>query len=77
MLAHQTGYKPRRLVHFTDDSHIYSNQIDAVKQYLVTPIIDSPKYQIEHRKNIYEYELRDFFIERNDSAPNISFPVAV
>ena len=77
MLAHQTGYKPRRLVHFTDDSHIYSNQIDAVKQYLDTPIIDSPEYQIEHRDNIYMYQLSDFFVERVDSAPNICFPVAV
>jgi len=77
MLAHQTGYKPKRLVHFTDDSHIYSNQLEGVKEYLRTPIPESPEYSIKHRDNIYQYQPDDFYIERSDDAPNIRFPVAV
>lgn len=77
MIAKQTGYKPRSLVHLTDDSHIYENQVDAVAEYLASPYIDSPEYQIERRDDIYSYILHDFYIERIDNAPNIKFPIAV
>jgi thymidylate synthase len=76
MLAHQTGYRPRRLVHITDDSHIYENQIDGVKDYLGSPMIASPKYDIIFNESITDYAVYDFYIDKTE-APNIKFPVAV
>lgn len=77
MLAQQTGYKPCELIHSTADSHIYWDQIDAVKQYLATPMIDSPKLELNKAKDIYSYQVDDFKLVGFTSGPKIEIPVAV
>jgi thymidylate synthase len=77
MLAQQTGCNPFEFVHVTADSHIYENQIEGAKEYLDTPIIDSPKVSIAKAKDIFSYKPEDFIIEEMTSGPKIDIPVAV
>lgn len=77
MIAQQTGYKPYEFVHSTVDSHIYADQMDAVKKYLDTPIIDSPKLVLNKAENIESYKMDDFKLEGFNSGPKIEIPVAV
>lgn len=77
LIAQQAGYTPYEFVHNTVDSHIYADQIDAIKQYLDTPIIDSPKLKINKAADIFSYKLEDFVVEDFQSGPKIEIPVAV
>jgi len=77
MLAQQTDCVPYELVHITAYSHIYENQIDGVKEYLNTPIINSPKLKINKAVDIFSYKPEDFIISDFESGPKIDIPVAV
>lgn len=77
MIAQQTGYKAHRFVHNTVNSHIYWDQIDAVKQYLALPEIESPTLKINKAADILSYKLEDFQLENFKSGPKIEIPVAV
>lgn len=77
MLAQQTDCNPFEFVHVTADSHIYEDQIDGVKKYLETPIIDSPKLIIKKAKDIFSYTAEDFVLENLTFGPKIDIPVAV
>lgn len=77
MIAQQTGFKPFEFVHCTADSHIYWDQIDAVKEYLATPVIDSPKLNLKKAEDIYSYKLEDFELVGFTPGPKIEIPVAV
>lgn len=77
MLAQQTDCVPHEFVHMTADSHIYEDQIDAVKEYLDSPEIDSPRVTIKKAKDIFSYTPDDFVIEDYNPGPKIEIPVAV
>ena len=77
MIAQQTDCTPHELVHMTADSHIYEDQIDAVKEYLSLPILDSPKLEIKKADDIYSYKPSDFVLTDFNCGPKIDIPVAV
>lgn len=77
MIAQQTDCVPYEFVHTTHDSHIYEDQVDAVKQYLELPVIDSPKLEIKKAKDIYSYSPDDFVVSEFTSGPRLEIPVAV
>ncbi len=77
MLAQQTDCKPFEFIHFTADSHIYENQIDGVKAYLDSPLIESPKVTINKASDIFSYKPEDFVIYDFKNGPKIEIPVAV
>ena len=77
MLAQQTDCTPYEFVHVTADSHIYADQIDAVKAYLDLPVIDSPKLSIQKAADIYSYKPEDFVLADFDTGPKLDIPVAV
>jgi thymidylate synthase len=77
MLAQQTDCHAREFVHVTADSHIYADQIDAVKEYLATPQIPSPRLEIKKAEDIFSYKPDDFVITDFASGPKIEIPVAV
>ena len=77
MLAQQTDCIPYEFIHMTADSHIYADQMDAVKEYLATPIIDSPKLEIKKAKDIFSYTLDDFNLTDYNPGAKIEIPVAV
>ncbi len=77
MIAQQTDCKPFEFVHVTADSHIYGDQIDAMKQYVELPEIDSPKLEIKKAKDIFSYTLEDFVLTDFKTGPKLEIPVAV
>jgi thymidylate synthase len=77
MLSQQTGYKPYELVHNIGSAHLYVNQIDAAKEYLSRPIIDSPKLNLKQAKDIFSYSLDDFCVEGYNPGEIIKVPIAV
>lgn len=77
MIAQQTNCTPYEFIHMTADSHIYEDQLDAVKEYLATPIIDSPKLEIRKAEDIFSYTLDDFILTDYNPGPVIKAPVAV
>lgn len=77
MIAQQTDCTPWEFVHMTADSHIYGDQIEAVKEYLKLPKIDSPKLEIKKAADIFSYKPEDFVISDFQSGPKLEIPVAV
>ncbi len=77
MIAQQTDCVPYEFIHMTADSHIYADQINAVKEYIATPVIDSPKLEIRKAKDIFSYTLDDFTLTDYNPGPKIDIPVAV
>lgn len=77
MIAQQADCKSAEFVHVTADSHIYEDQIEAVKRYLASDIIDSPKLEIKKAKDIFSYTPDDFVISDYKCGPKIEIPVAV
>jgi thymidylate synthase len=77
MLAQQTDCTPHEFVHVTGDSHIYEDQIEAVREYLTLPAIDSPKLEIRKAPDIFSYKPEDFVISDFQTGPRLNIPVAV
>lgn len=77
MIAQQTNCKAHEFVHMTADSHIYLDQIEAVKKYLELPALESPKLKINQAVDIFSYKPEDFVLEDYVSGPRIEVPVAV
>jgi thymidylate synthase len=78
MLAQQTGCKPKEFIHMTADSHIYENQINAVKEYLERKECpDSPKLKINQANDMFSYIIEDFNLLDYNPLDGIAIPVAV
>lgn len=77
MLAQQTGYKPKALVHNMGDSHIYINQIEAVETYLSRDPIDCPIFLLNKKPDILAYDLDDCQLRDYNPLPPIKIPVAI
>jgi thymidylate synthase len=77
MIAQQTNCIPHEFVHTTHDSHIYKSQIEAVEEYLSRNIVESPKLEINHSKDIFSYKLEDFIITDYNPLTKIDMPVVV
>jgi thymidylate synthase len=78
MLSQQTGCKPKEFVHMTADSHIYEDQIPAVKEYLnreESPA--SPKLKINKAVDMFSYVLDDFKLFDYNPLNTIKIPVSV
>lgn len=77
MLAQQTGCTAHEFVHTTHDSHIYEDQMDAMKEYLTLPEIPSPKLEIKPAEDIYSYTPDSFVVSDFETGPRLEIPVAV
>jgi thymidylate synthase len=77
MLSQQTGCKPYKLIHHTEDSHIYVNQIKQVEDYLSRDPVESPILNLKHAKDIFSYAVDDFEVINYNPHPPIKIPVAV
>jgi thymidylate synthase len=77
MFAQQAGYTPWQFVHTTVDSHIYTDQVAAVEEYLARPKGDSPKLNLYKAADILSYKPEDFEVVDYNPQPPIKIPVAV
>ncbi|TXT66038.1 MAG: Thymidylate synthase [Promethearchaeota archaeon] len=79
MIGQQTGYTPLELIYSIGDAHIYTNQIERVKEYLCKTknCPDSPIMKLNKAKDIYSYNMEDFIIEDYYPLETIKIPVMV
>ena len=77
MIGQQTGYLPYELVHSIGDAHVYLNQLDAAKEYLIRQEVNSPKLKLNPAKDIFCYKVEDFVIEEYNPLEKIKVPVII
>lgn len=77
MLAQQTDCVAKEFVHVTADSHLYEDQLPAVREYLSLPKTESPRLKINKAADIFSYKLEDFVLSDFNPGPKIDIPVAV
>lgn len=77
MIAQQTSLQPYELIHNIADAHVYVNQLDAASEYLNRPEINSPKFLLNKRQDIFSYKLEDFNVINYNPGEKIILPVAI
>jgi len=80
MIAHITNLKPRKFVHVTGDSHIYSNHGEQVRKQLGRSPRPFPTLKFRSAvklKEIDDFNFESFIFEGYSSCPSISAPMAV
>jgi thymidylate synthase len=78
MVAQVTGLKAKDLVYTLSDTHIYLDQIDAVKELLTRTPRDLPRVKINPEiKGIFDFTFEDFTLEGYDPHPPIKIPVGL
>jgi thymidylate synthase len=79
LMAHHFNMKPGRYIHSMGDAHVYTNQVDAVKEWLsrseegVLPTMTIAT----KRDSIFDYTEDDFVLSNYQPQPAISIPLAV
>lgn len=64
MLGQVTGYKPKELVYFVDDGHIYLRQMDAVERLLATKPMPLPTVTVDSDiKDIFDFRPEHFHVD--------------
>ncbi|MFO7828391.1 MAG: thymidylate synthase [Bacteroidales bacterium] len=78
MVAQATGLKPYEFIHTLGDAHIYLNHIEQVKLQLTREPRKLPNLKINpEKKNIFDFEFDDFFLENYDPHPHIKGAISV
>lgn len=78
MVAQQCDLKPGEFVWTGGDCHIYSNQVEGVREQLKREPRPRPQLVIKRKPaSIFEYQFEDFEITGYDPHPAIKYPVAV
>jgi len=77
LLAKEAGLKEGRLIGFLMDTHIYVNQIDALKEQLNRTPYALPQVSTEKFTSIFDWEYSDTQLTEYQSHPSIKFEIAV
>lgn len=78
MMAQVTGLVPYEFVHTTEDSHIYLDQIPAVKEQLQrAPRVLPTLVMNPGIRDLFAFRFEDFALTNYDPHPAIKIPVAV
>ena len=78
MVAQIVGMKPKEFVHTLSDTHIYLDQVDAMKELLNRTPKKLPHVKINPNvKNIFDFKYEDFELVDYDPHPGMKIPVAL
>ena len=78
MVAQVTGLKAHEFIHTLSDTHIYLDQIDAMKELITREPRPLPRVKINSRvKNISDFKFEDFELLDYDPHPPMKIPVAL
>ncbi len=78
MVAQVVGMKPKEFVHTLSDTHIYLDQVDAMKELITRTPKKLPRVKINPNvKNIFDFKYEDFELVDYDPHPGIKIPVAL
>ncbi len=64
LLAHHTGLKAHKLIHFIGNAHVYETHVEALKEQLMNPTTVFPTLNIvsPRKDNIEDYVEEDFVV---------------
>lgn len=78
MVAQVTGLKAKEFVHTLSDTHIYLDQIPAMKELVTREARALPRVKINPAvKNIFDFKFEDFELTNYDPHPPMKIPVAL
>ena len=77
MVAKITDLKPSKISFTLGDTHIYKNHVDQCKEQILRSLRPLPKLTIREKKNINDYTIYDFILERYNPHPNIKADMAI
>ena len=78
MIAHITGLKAKEFIHFTGDSHIYTNHFDGANIQIQREPYEFPKINFKRCiKNIEDFTYDDIQLQQYKSHPTIKMNMAV
>lgn len=78
MVAQVVGLKPKEFVHTLSDTHIYLDQIDAMKELVIREPKHLPRVRINPDvKDIFSFKFEDFELLDYDPHPKMKIPVAL
>lgn len=78
LVAHVTNLKPGDFVHVLGDAHVYKNHVTPLKEQLSRIPKTFPKLFINsNKKNIEEFEFKDFQLDGYDPHPAIAMDMSV
>lgn len=78
MVAQVVGLKPKEFVHTLSDTHIYLDQIDAMKELVQREPRALPRVRINPDvKDIFSFKFEDFELVGYDSHPPMKIPVGL
>lgn len=77
MVANVCGLKPKEFIHTIGDAHIYYNHKSQVITQLNRTPKFSPKMYITAKKDIFDYKIEDFKLDRYNPHAFIKAPIAV
>lgn len=78
LLSKHFNMKPGRYIHSMGDAHIYTNQVEGVKEWLTREDRPLPKMTIggDHA-SIFDYQAADFELSGYNPHPAIKFEIAI
>ena len=77
LLAKEAGLKEGRLVGFLADTHIYTNQVEGIKEQLKRKPFKLPSIRTNNFKSIFDWKYTDTEIIDYEHHPRIKFELAV
>lgn len=78
LIAKTVNMKPRKLIGFLADVHIYENQMDGIKEQLTrTPMSLCRLELLDTFTDLFEWKYDEFKLIAYTSHPTIKFPIAV
>lgn len=78
MIAQCVNMLPNEFIHTFGDAHIYSNQLEGVKEQLTREAFDLPTMLINpDKKDIFSFTIDDFKLVNYQCQPKIDYPIAI
>lgn len=78
MLCHLLGFKPGRYIHSIGDAHIYTNQVEGVKEQLSRSTPDLPTLSFNRMPvDLFDFQASDFVLTGYNPHGKIDYPIAV
>lgn len=77
IVSKNTDLKPSRISFSLGDTHIYKNHVEQCREQISRSPRPLPKLTVREKKNISDYTIDDFILERYNPHPNIKAEMAV
>lgn len=80
LICAQVNMKPRKLIGFLADVHIYENQLQGIDEQISRSTFELPTIEVIKNKEdwtIWDWNFTDYKLNNYESHPTIKYPIAV